>query len=126
MLTYHSVASSLGRFLLAMKAMVAHGCWLASGRWRNKLLFPPLALPLARGDGWLMDEDKEILDLTWYKLGVREKRVVIRFVTRLLVGQNTFGYLTSKKKNWRKEAQEEALDASVYLCAELEDTDENC
>ncbi len=61
----------------------------------------------------------------WAKLGPREKRVVERFMTRLLWGQTMFGELTKGKKNWRKETQEEALDASVYLCALMEDTEED-
>jgi hypothetical protein len=51
----------------------------------------------------------------------REQRVLLRIAKRLLEGQIHFGALTKDKKDWRKEAHEEAMDASVYLSALLED-----
>jgi hypothetical protein len=57
----------------------------------------------------------------WEALERRERRVLLRIAKRLLEGQIRFGALTRGKKNWRKEAQEEAMDMSVYLSAALED-----
>jgi len=72
-----------------------------------------------------MFSDFDTVVALWARLGERERRVVKRFVERLYEGQKLYGTLTKDKKNWRKETQEEALDASGYLCAQLEDTDED-
>lgn len=61
----------------------------------------------------------------WSDLGPRERRVLTEFAVRLLAGQKAYGQLTNGKKDWRKEAKEEALDMAVYLCAALEDEKEN-
>lgn len=56
------------------------------------------------------------------KLGARERLVVLHVAERLLLGQETYGLLTPKKKAWRKETSEELLDATVYLtCALIEE-----
>lgn len=55
------------------------------------------------------------------KLLPRETRVLERIAKRLLMGQEQYGALTPGKKDWRKEAQEEAMDMSVYLSALLEE-----
>lgn len=61
----------------------------------------------------------------WADMGPRERRVLTEFAVRLLAGQRAYGQLTQNKKNWRKEAKEEALDMAVYLCAALEDDKES-
>lgn len=59
------------------------------------------------------------------KLGERELRCYRRIGERLLEGQRAYGLLAPGKKDWKKEAKEEAMDMSVYLSALLEDdTDE--
>lgn len=56
----------------------------------------------------------------------REKVVFRRIGLRLLEGQVAYGPLAPGKKNWKKEAKEEAMDMAVYLSALLEDDeDEN-
>ena len=59
-----------------------------------------------------------------FALEARERLVLLRIAKRLLEGQIHFGPLTKGKKNWRREAQEEAMDMSVYLSAQLEDDNE--
>lgn len=61
-----------------------------------------------------------LLDI-WEKLGQRERIVLLAFGQRLLNGQKKYGPLTFAKKVWTYEAIEEALDASVYLVACLQD-----
>lgn len=51
----------------------------------------------------------------------REQLVLLRIAKRLLEGQIRFGHLTKGKRDWKKEAQEEAMDLSVYLSVLLED-----
>ncbi len=60
----------------------------------------------------------------WVVLGKRERSVLVRVAERLWAGQQQYGILTKKKKNWVKEAQEEAFDMAVYLSALLEDIKE--
>lgn len=57
----------------------------------------------------------------WHQLEPRERAVASNFLRRLFAGQVAFGPLTKGKKDWRREAKEEALDMAVYLAAELED-----
>lgn len=57
----------------------------------------------------------------FYALEERERSVLMRIAKRLLEGQILFGALTKGKYNWRKEAQEEAMDMAVYLSAMMED-----
>lgn len=61
---------------------------------------------------------------TWIKLGTREKLVMVHVAERLLMGQKSYGELYAKKKKWRKEAAEEALDGVVYSACELIDAKE--
>ena len=61
----------------------------------------------------------------FYALEERERRVLMRIAKRLLEGQIAFGHLTKGKKNWKREAKEEAFDMAVYLSAELEADDES-
>ncbi len=63
---------------------------------------------------------KEI-ELVYAALEPREQRVLTRIAKRLLEGQIRFGHLTKGKRKWKGEAQEEAMDCSVYLSAMLED-----
>ena len=72
-------------------------------------------------------EDEDLLGIIalWHDMKTRERRVFAAIGVRLLAGQNQYGPLTRRKKKWRKEAQEEAMDMAVYLAAELEDTEEN-
>lgn len=58
---------------------------------------------------------------TWEFLGPRERLVLLTYAMRLANGQRKYGQLTTKKKDWTYEAIEEALDASVYLTALLQD-----
>jgi hypothetical protein len=57
----------------------------------------------------------------WESLAERERKVLLTFGFRLLAGQRKYGPLTKGKKVWNYEAIEEALDASVYLTAMLQD-----
>ncbi len=54
-------------------------------------------------------------------MGPREVSVLRRIAERLLLGQKLYGKLTKGKKDWRREAQEEVFDLSVYMSALLED-----
>lgn len=65
----------------------------------------------------------QLLDF-WEKLGERERKVTLTFMARLYAGQRKYGKLESAKKDWAYEAIEEALDASVYLAAMLNDKSE--
>jgi type II secretory pathway component PulM len=69
-------------------------------------------------------DDEDLLGLValWHDMKPRERRVFAAIGVRLLAGQVQYGPLTPRKKRWRKEAQEEAMDMAVYLAAELEDT----
>lgn len=58
------------------------------------------------------------------QLHPREQRVLRRIAVRLLTGQALFGPLSYGKKDWTKEAKEEAMDMAVYLSALLEDDSE--
>ncbi len=58
-------------------------------------------------------------------LDARERRCLIRIGRRLLDGQKTFGPLSPGKKDWKKEAKEEAMDLAVYLSALLEDDNDD-
>ena len=62
----------------------------------------------------------QLLDL-WEKLAERERLCFLTYGMRLHAGQRKFGPLTKAKKDWSYEAIEEALDASVYLTALLND-----
>lgn len=57
------------------------------------------------------------------QLEPRELRVFLRIGERLLEGQKAYGPLSPGKKDWKKEAKEEAMDMAVYLSAMLEDDD---
>lgn len=59
--------------------------------------------------------------VTFLQLRPRERRVLERIASRLLDGQKAYGPLSPGKKNWKKEAKEEAMDMSVYLSVMLED-----
>lgn len=63
---------------------------------------------------------EQLLD-TWEKLAVRERLCLLTYGMRLLAGQRKYGPMTLAKKDWPYEAIEEALDASVYLTALLND-----
>ena len=57
------------------------------------------------------------------KLQPRELRCLTRIANRLLMGQQAYGPLAPGKKEWKREAKEEAMDMAVYLSALLEDDD---
>ena len=57
------------------------------------------------------------------RLHDRELRCLKRIADRLLLGQVQYGPLSPGKKDWKKEAKEEAMDMAVYLSAMLEDDD---
>lgn len=71
---------------------------------------------------WFMAETRQLLDMT--ELGERERRVLVLIADRLLMGQLAYGELSYRKKDWRREASEEAFDMAVYLSALLVDLDE--
>jgi hypothetical protein len=54
-------------------------------------------------------------------LGNDEARVVIAVAKRLALGRRCYGALRIQQdpRDWKKEASEEALDAAVYLAADL-------
>lgn len=54
------------------------------------------------------------LGLIWDELGTNERAVLLTLANRLFAGQSRYGKLEPNKKNWKKEAYEEALDMSVY------------
>ena len=68
-----------------------------------------------------MDDDWDNLMETAGLLEDRELRCLTRIAARLVAGQTMYGPLSPGKKNWKKEAKEEAMDLSVYLAALLED-----
>lgn len=74
-------------------------------------------------DSVVLNQGPVLSDLanTWVKLKDRERKVLVKVAERLLMGQKAYGPLTKGKKNWRKEAAEEHLDATVYMAAELID-----
>lgn len=65
-------------------------------------------------------EAQELLELV-DALGPDERRVLLAVARRLAMGQRQYGALdvAGDRRDWRKEAAEEALDASVYLACEL-------
>lgn len=68
---------------------------------------------------WWMQLDQ--LLTVWERLAERERKCLLTFGMRILAGQRKFGPMTLGKKDWPYEAIEEALDASVYLTALLND-----
>lgn len=54
------------------------------------------------------------LGLIWDELGPNERAVLLTLANRLFAGQSRYGKLEPNKKDWKKEAYEEALDMSVY------------
>lgn len=66
------------------------------------------------------DTLNHLLDV-YEKLGERERLVLGTYAQRLWNGQRKYGPMTLAKKDWPYEAIEEALDASVYLAAMLND-----
>ena len=70
----------------------------------------------------LLDDSLTQLILVWNDLGNVEKRVILRIATRLRWGQDAYGVFgdKDKDKNWYREIQEEAMDASVYVAAMCE------
>ncbi len=57
----------------------------------------------------------------WEALASRERLCLLTYGMRIMAGQKKFGPMTLAKKDWAYEAIEEALDASVYLTALLND-----
>jgi len=57
----------------------------------------------------------------WEQLAERERKVMLTYAYRLLAGQKKYGALIKFKKQWGYEAIQEAVDASVYLTAALQD-----
>ncbi len=66
----------------------------------------------------------QIMNATFSMLGPRERRAMVHIAERLLMGQQLFGELTYMKKDWHKEASEEAFDMAVYLAAKLVDDED--
>lgn len=57
----------------------------------------------------------------WYDLPDRERHVINVLINRLARGLEDYGPLKRGKKNWKREAFEEALDASVYIVNDMLD-----
>ena len=55
------------------------------------------------------------------ELGTGERAVLRRIAERLLMGQRQYGLLAKRGRDWRKEAQMEALDMAVYMACECEE-----
>lgn len=55
-------------------------------------------------------------------LGVGELKVLYRIAERLKEGQRIYGLLdlAADRRDWDREAQQEAMDLSVYLACKLE------
>lgn len=71
-----------------------------------------------------MDSDAAALAAYFEMMGPMERRVLLQLALRLLNGQTAYGKLKPGKKDWRKEAKEEALDGMVYLaCSLVEEED---
>lgn len=62
---------------------------------------------------------------TCHELEQKEQRVILALAQRLLFGQRTYGKLrdTINRKNWVKEARDEAFDQLLYLQFEIEKED---
>ena len=71
-----------------------------------------------------LDEEWDNLLNSARGLETREIRCLTRIAERLMIGQVAYGPLAPGKKNWKKEAKEEAMDMAVYLSALLEDDSE--
>ena len=68
-----------------------------------------------------MNQDAELLDLL-SRLGPDERAVITYIARRLVQGEKAYGPLDLKRdrRNWKREASEELLDACVYLaCATI-------
>jgi hypothetical protein len=68
--------------------------------------------------------DAEQLDIGklltyWEAMLPNERKALLAIARRLYWGQKEYGPLAFGKKDWAKEAQEEAFDMAVYLAASL-------
>ena len=71
-----------------------------------------------------MPKDIEHILTAWENFGPIEKELVHEFVCRLWAGQDAYGKIKINKKNWTREAIEEAIDQAVYLLALLKEHDD--
>ncbi len=69
-------------------------------------------------------ELKDQLMVDFGRMGRRERRCLVTIAKRLYAGQLQYGELSPGKKDWKREAKEEAMDMAVYLSALLEDDSE--
>lgn len=60
--------------------------------------------------------ENEVLEL-WRQLGPNAQKLYFKLGERLVMGAQRYGDFPLR--SWRKEAAEEALDATVYLAAGL-------
>ncbi len=62
---------------------------------------------------------------TCFQLERKEQEVILALAQRLLFGQKTYGGLKDNmyRKNWVKEARDEAFDQLLYLQFEIEKED---
>ena len=67
-----------------------------------------------------LGEETELL-IVCRRLHDRELSCLKRIAERLLMGQEAYGKLSPGKRDWKREAKEEAMDMAVYLSALLED-----
>lgn len=62
------------------------------------------------------------LSMVWSELGATERTVLVRIALRLKMGQDAYGQFGDKDRgrDFYREIQEEAMDASVYVAALME------
>jgi len=63
--------------------------------------------------------DLHVLDPYWTRIGPRARRVLVLVAERLAMGAERYSDDLSPGRDWRREAQEEALDGAVYLARDL-------
>lgn len=64
-------------------------------------------------------QERELVT-AWNRLGPQAQRILLAIARRLVLGAERYGDFPVRP--WKKEAAEEALDAAVYLAAELDQT----
>ena len=75
------------------------------------------AQPHAGADGSCYDR----LGRAWSKLGPRARLVLVQIAERLEAGAEQYRDDFEKRRDWRREALEEALDQAVYAARGLQD-----
>jgi len=93
----------LSAFAVVLSTL-ALGAWLYLARLDRRARYSPELAPRA-------------LRASWDALGEDERRVLVTIAERLRRGRDQYGALTiaTDRRDWRREAHEEALDLAVYL-----------